>query len=124
MFCEPQYQGLSHFPFYKGGKGERTWDQGCVFFRNLWLQITKLLANVQVKVHCLFCLQTAQCDVQLTGELMEQALWRWDADKIGIPDYALESSGKSRLHFLLCLINWVFFSVSVLPNMGGMALKA
>lgn len=40
---------------------------------------------------------------------MEQALWRWDADKIGIPDYALESSGKSRLHFLLCLINWVFF---------------
>jgi len=37
--------------------------------------------------------QTVQCDVQQSGELMEQALRRWDADKIGIPDYALESSG-------------------------------
>ena len=26
---------------------------------------------------------------------IEQALQRWDADKIGIPDYALESAGKS-----------------------------
>ena len=55
---------------------------------------------------------------------MEQALWRWDADKIGIPDYALESSGKSRLHFFTLFNKLVFFSVSVLPNMGGMVPKA
>ena len=42
---------------------------------------------------------------------MEQALRRWDADKIGIPDYALESSGKCRVH--------VWTSLSL----GGMVLN-
>ena len=30
---------------------------------------------------------------KLISSQIEQALQRWDADKIGIPDYALESSG-------------------------------
>ena len=62
------------------------------------LQVVVAIIYEIVKGHCLFCLQAAQCDAQESGELIEQALRRWDADKIGIPDYALESSGYCRVH--------------------------
>lgn len=41
-----------------------------------------------------FCFQATKIDVQQTQELIEEALRRWDADKIGFADYALESTGK------------------------------
>ena len=40
------------------------------------------------------CSQSVKCDGHQSEKLMEQALRHWDADKIGIPDYALESAGK------------------------------
>lgn len=61
--------------------------------RRCLCQVVVGINNKIVKGHCLSCLQAGQCDVQQSGELIEQALRRWDADKIGIPDYALESSG-------------------------------
>lgn len=68
---EPRSQALSPFSPYKGGKEKRVFKSGVI----------------------VSCLQTVQCDIQQSEELIEQALRRWDADKLGIPDYALESSG-------------------------------
>lgn len=39
------------------------------------------------------CLQSKTWEGEPVENKIEEALRRWDADKIGIPDYALESAG-------------------------------
>ena len=43
----------------------------------------------------IICLQEFPVDLSEMHALIEIALERYDADKIGIPDYALESAGET-----------------------------
>ena len=54
------------------------------------------------------------------NSLVEIALAQYDADKIGIPDYALESAGKA---FVVIIVFVIFVSIFVISTVGIKSLQ-
>ncbi len=55
----------------------------------------------------IFLIQEFPVDLSEMHSLIEIALERYDADKIGIPDYALESAGKNAMHTIIIYMSMV-----------------